>query len=93
MSDARGNRPQRERGQALEIERLRGSLARAESRSAYVAARVAGRLGNELADVCVEAGRLADAVAGYLDSSDGREDTLRAALERWTERERARRQR
>jgi hypothetical protein len=93
MSDEPRGAPRPKAGESREVERLRGSLARAETRSAYVAARVAGRLGNELADACVEAGRLADAVAAYLRSPDPNASTLRAALDRWNEHEGRRRRR
>jgi hypothetical protein len=79
-------------GESQEIRRLRGALARAETLSAYVAARVAGRLGNQLAEICVEAGRLADAVAAYLAAPDADQGGLHAALNRWQQHERSRKQ-
>jgi hypothetical protein len=81
VRDQPPDQPMEPSGESQEIRRLRGALARAETQSAYVAARVA-----------VEAGRLADAVAAYLAAPDADQSDLHAALNRWQQHERSRKQ-
>jgi hypothetical protein len=75
-----------------EIARLRLGLARAEGSAAFTAARVAGRLGNQLADASYASRRLAEAVRSFLEDRDATDAALREALTRWENEDRRQRQ-